>query len=340
MRWSPSSESAVSFGPGFGDPRYRNLIEIYSAHGQSETYDPSHALSYESLFSRKGRSSVPGPHYAQDAWAAGEILGTIASSDDHSSRPGLSYRGLSAVLANELTRDAIFNALKERRTYGTTGQRILLSFKIENQMMGSRVRIPKGEFPHVEVAVYGTDDLEYLEVLKWDNEKGRWRDGHPVFETIRWLEGSGMHLAEAFTDSTYAGDSMYYVRAKQKNDIHDVDRKLDRQVWAWSSPIWVSDSLLLAGDNPGKVDHLRLRRSFPNPAKGMVSIRFYLPVDGEVSLELFDVLGHKVTSFFNEHQLSGWHTTHISTATLANGVYFLRLKSGNQVTSKKLLLLK
>jgi hypothetical protein len=74
-----------------------------------------------------GARSVEGAHYARDAWAAGLPMGVIASSDDHEAHPGLPHFGLAAVYAPELTRDAIFAGLRTRRSYATTGVRIIES---------------------------------------------------------------------------------------------------------------------------------------------------------------------------------------------------------------------
>jgi hypothetical protein len=85
----------------YQNERLQTTVEIYSEHGQSEYYDRKHPLSYENCSS--GTSSND-PHYARDAWVAGQRLGVIASSDDHSASPGRPYKGLAAVYAENLTR--------------------------------------------------------------------------------------------------------------------------------------------------------------------------------------------------------------------------------------------
>lgn len=225
----------VSFGEGYGDDALRPLIEIYSEHGLSELYDPAHPLSYESISGRK--YSVDGQHYAQDAWALGERLSVIASSDNHSAHPGLPSSGLTAVYATELTRDGIFEALENGRTYGTTGQRLLLDFKIDDQLMGSEVVLSKGALPSIYVSITGTDDLALVEVLRWtETDLG---GDHPNFETVLFEQDNGSSFTTTFTDDTFTGPAIYYVRAKQKGAIYDVREKVYKEIWAWSSPIHV-----------------------------------------------------------------------------------------------------
>ncbi len=340
IMWSSTSNSAISFGPGYGHRFYRPLIEIYSSHGQSEIYAPAHPLAYERL-QEEGRSSTPGPHYAQDAWAAGEVLGTIASSDDHSARPGLPFRGLTAVMAGELTRDAVFQALRQRRVYATTGQRMLLDFTIAGHMMGARLEMPLGTFPAITAEVAGTDSIAFMEVLKWNMKNGRWHDGHPQFEVIRHWPGEGLQLQRTFVDSSYAGDAIYYLRVQQQNEIYDVARRLYRPVWAWSSPIWVmAPNPLDTTEQQAPPRALQLRATYPNPAHGHAQINFYLPAGGRATLRLFDTLGREVAVVFDSFEAEGWYSTRLDTQALANGLYFLRLQAGGSVLVRRLLVMK
>ena len=121
------------------DPERRRNFEIYSAHGLSESYDPTHPLAFEQSDFTNYSTSAPDGLTAQDMWAQGLVLSTIAASDDHRSHPGQPHWGIAAVRAPELTRDAVFDALHARRTYGTTGARILLDFTVDGAPMGSEI---------------------------------------------------------------------------------------------------------------------------------------------------------------------------------------------------------
>jgi hypothetical protein len=70
-----------------------------------------------------------------DAFEKGYRVGVVCHSDDHKGRPGATrpgassfgaIGGLTCYLMPELTRDALFDALRRRRHYGTTGTRIFL----------------------------------------------------------------------------------------------------------------------------------------------------------------------------------------------------------------------
>ncbi|MEZ4664792.1 MAG: DUF3604 domain-containing protein, partial [Caldilineaceae bacterium] len=81
-----------------------------------------------------------------DAIDKGYMVGIMCNSDGHHGRPGAEgagmaefgiENGLTCVLAETLTRDAVFDALKARRCYGTTGPRMLLDFAAGASPMGS-----------------------------------------------------------------------------------------------------------------------------------------------------------------------------------------------------------
>src|SRR5690606_2941544 len=68
--------------------------------------------------------------------------------------------GLTCILAEALTRDALFTALRERRCYGTTGPRMDLRFTVNGQPMGSL--LPAATTYRVEAAVRTVAPLEEL----------------------------------------------------------------------------------------------------------------------------------------------------------------------------------
>jgi hypothetical protein len=83
----------------------------------------------------------------------------------------------------------------------------------------------------------------------------------------------------------------------------------------------------------------------PNPFNVSTVITYTLETEGEVRLEIFDVLGRHVTTLVNEHQSSGRHTLTWSGkddagGPVASGMYFYRLQSGDRIITKKMVLLK
>ncbi|MGH9341448.1 MAG: DUF3604 domain-containing protein [Acidobacteriota bacterium] len=206
------------------DPEIRRNFEIYSAHGLSEAYDPEHPLAFEQSDFTSPARSVKGAQFAQDAWIRGLVLSTIAASDDHRAQPGQPHWGLAAVQATGLTRSEIFDALHARRTYGTTGARILLDFSINGQPMGRQVTV-SGD-AQLQIEAHGTDLIELLEVLRYSKTDG-------AFKVIASIQPQALDFVWGDMDRGLREDSIYYVRLRQKGLVRN------RIAMAWSSPIWV-----------------------------------------------------------------------------------------------------
>ncbi len=108
----------------------------------------------------------------------------------------------------------------------------------------------------------------------------------------------------------------------------------ETRVVRWERPVSV-DSRANAG--PGR---FALSPNYPNPFNTRTVFRFSVPEEGHVSLQIFDLLGRRVSRLIDgrvkagEHQMV-WHAGH-----LPGGVYFCRLQAGGQVLRRKLVLVK
>ncbi|HQF42810.1 MAG TPA: hypothetical protein PK073_07830, partial [Ignavibacteriaceae bacterium] len=52
-------------------------------------------------------------------------------------------------------------------------------------------------------------------------------------------------------------------------------------------------------------DEYSLEQNYPNPFNPTTTIRYDLPKDGLVQLEIFDIIGRKITTLVNSHQSAG-----------------------------------
>ncbi|MGH7493270.1 MAG: DUF3604 domain-containing protein [bacterium] len=335
--WGPAPgggilHAGVSFGPGFSNEHLRPLIELYSQHGLSEAYAPDHPLSYKSLHPGAQRDLLNGPHYAQDAWALGEHLGVIASSDDHTSRPGRDNVGVAAVYATALTREAIFDALKNRRTYATTGRRLLLHFDVNGNLMGSRFTIQSQQYPKLSVRVTGTHDLDFVEILRWEEKSGLYQNGHPAFTSLLKAHADGRYFIGQFVDSSYSASSLYYVRVKQMRSGAG-----GQEAWAWSSPVWVRQQ----GDDGGTLPRrFELSPGYPNPFRSVTALRYFLPRPARLKAVLYNTLAQQVETLLESAQTEGWHHINVSGRHLSPGIYFVRMEAGGRIATQKIVVMK
>ena len=83
-----------------------------------------------------------------------------------------------------------------------------------------------------------------------------------------------------------------------------------------------------------------LEQNFPNPFNPTTTISFDLPERSKVQLRIYNILGEEVKDLINEERNAGHYEYHWNASGLASGVYFYRLKAGNFVETKKLILLR
>ena len=83
-----------------------------------------------------------------------------------------------------------------------------------------------------------------------------------------------------------------------------------------------------------------LSKLYPNPFNPSTEVSFSLPMDNHVRLSAYDVRGHEVDVIFEGAQSVGSHSYTWNAASLPSGVYYIRLQSGDMVTSQKALLVK
>lgn len=99
----------------------------------------------------------------------------------------------------------------------------------------------------------------------------------------------------------------------------------------------------------GKPQGFRLEQNFPNPFNPQTTIRYTVgsgaaPAGGSASvrvkLAIYDMLGREVAVVVNEPQVPGEYGVDFIGAGLSSGVYLYRLQAGNEVQSRKMVILK
>ena len=83
-----------------------------------------------------------------------------------------------------------------------------------------------------------------------------------------------------------------------------------------------------------------LMQNYPNPFNPSTTIKFSLSEDSFVSLNVYDVTGKLVAEVLNKDMDKGEYTVGFKADNLASGVYFYRLKMGDETLSRKMILLR
>ena len=195
------------------------------------------------------------PSYFVDALKRGARFGVIGSSDDHATLPGgqkhfrmeplgakslngYFHKGLAAVRAPELTRSALFEAMRSRSTYATTNARSLVDMNIGDASMGEtldvsprdslrtkrtiRVRLTLEQAFMAKVTLMRNGVPVDKHVVRGDDVSSAVNE--LVFEDSDDLEKIAVRDA-AFHPEPFA---VYYVRVEDNQKFHQ-----------WTSPVWL-----------------------------------------------------------------------------------------------------
>lgn len=83
-----------------------------------------------------------------------------------------------------------------------------------------------------------------------------------------------------------------------------------------------------------------LEQNFPNPFNPTTTINFSIPVEGFVTIDVYNSIGQKVASLVNETKTAGSYTVGFDASDLTSGIYFYKISTGNFSETKKMILLK
>ena len=97
-------------------------------------------------------------------------------------------------------------------------------------------------------------------------------------------------------------------------------------------------------DNNNKVNGapaaFKLSQNYPNPFNPVTVISYDIPNDAFVELKVYDILGKEVANLVSENQISGTHNVNFDASNLPSGTYVYTIKTGANIESKKMVLIK
>ena len=83
-----------------------------------------------------------------------------------------------------------------------------------------------------------------------------------------------------------------------------------------------------------------LHQNYPNPFNPSTTIRYALPQRTHVTLSVHNTLGQLVATLVDGTEEAGYHTVKFDGSALASGVYFYRLRAGDYISSKRMVVLR
>ncbi|MDX1701995.1 MAG: carbohydrate binding domain-containing protein, partial [Melioribacteraceae bacterium] len=172
--------------------------------------------------------------------------------------------------------------------------------------------------------------------------------------------------------TVYSGENLFNVSKEKQiynysfimNDESDVQARLGFDLGTSAEDIYFDNIILLEiidtvtsiEENKSLNSSFTLHQNYPNPFNPNTKIKYTIPVEVKsqkakgksetrnVKLSVYDILGREIAILVNERQKPGNYEVEFNPSAngfdLSSGIYFYRLRAGNHVSTKKMLMMK
>ena len=242
------------------DPDYERVVEIYNAWGSSECTAKEGNLRPIATDGKKGigeteKGSIRKAlnNNCRFGFVAGGLDDRGIYNDFYDSDQIQYSPGMTAIIAIEQTREALFQALVNRSCYATTGEKIVLGFTIAGASMGSELNTkakPGLNFNrHITGFVAGTTPIKEILFI---------RNGKP-FHTVHPKQA---HYEFAIDDTEPLSKIVLPAQGEKPPFVYYYIRIVQEDGHiAWGSPVWIDQNETMASSGskakitkkPGKV---------------------------------------------------------------------------------------
>ncbi len=186
-------------------------------------------------------------------------------------------------------------------------------------------------------ALYTVDEKNFISLVRsnWPegiadwNQFVSWTDGTPLLYPESWFWVNYHEAVMALT--------VEEIPVPSKNDIV-IEKTANALLNGLVHYLGIATSL--EQDESPLPINFQLSQNYPNPFNPTTAIMFSLPVEQQLTIKLYDLLGSEVKILAEGFFSAGNHTLNVSADELASGVYIYRLQSQLYTASKKLILLK
>ncbi len=181
--------------------------------------------------------------------------------------------------------------------------------------------------------------LSTITTTTLDNLDGLTRDGEGNYYASSW-----------HTNSIYRFNSDFTSEPEQVVQFNDdpADISYTSEFNELAVPLFFTHNVQFVSLDEDAVDYqakdvpsnFKVSRNYPEPFNASTSIPFYLPVDSDVKMTVYDILGNLVFESGYSGLNPGKHRLSFSGVGLASGTYFAKLSSGKSIQVLRIHLVK
>ena len=186
-------------------------------------------------------------------------------------------------------------------------------------------------FIPVELTSFNASVIDGSVLLKWSTATELNNSGFDIekssnnkdFEKIGFVPGYGTTTeTKSYSYTTSVSALKQFYRLKQV----DFDGTFE-----YSSTVEVN------GVTP---TDFALKQNYPNPFNPTTKIGFTLPIESNVKITVYNLIGQKVTDIVNSKFAAGNHSVDFRASNLSSGIYFYKIEAGSFTSVKKMQLMK
>ena len=124
--------------------------------------------------------------------------------------------------------------------------------------------------------------------------------------------------------------------------LYDFARQSDNILWAcgYHNTILKSELPTSISENPSLPMTFKIYPNYPNPFNAQTKIKYELSHQSHVTIDIYNILGGKITTLYNGLQLAGQHMATWNADEHSSGIYFYRIQADDYTETKKMVLLR
>jgi len=132
--------------------------------------------------------------------------------------------------------------------------------------------------------------------------------------------------------NTTLDDGTYYVRVRAQNSAGVSD---------YSATIsYTVDATVSVSETDERPENFALHPATPNPFNPATQIGFELPQQSQVVIEVYNMLGQRVTTLTDATYSAGEHNVIFNASNLSSGIYLIHARMGQEEFTRKVTLMK
>ena len=167
-----------------------------------------------------------------------------------------------------------------------------------------------------------------------------WQQSNPDIERY-WFELDTTDQFNAlFIDSTIVDTSLLYSSLLIDKRYWWRVKAYNTYGWSDFSEVRTFDTYVTTVESEEIPIEFALEQNYPNPFNPVTTIKYSIPTESKVKLEILNLLGEQVELLVNETKPVGLYEANWNASNISSGIYFYRIQAGEFIQTKKMILLK